>query len=59
RVSALAFDGSGRWLVTGNWDGDIRQWSMRSLDEPAGRLLAEAEDAWGMTLDELRSASQP
>ncbi|MCX4241207.1 WD40 repeat domain-containing serine/threonine protein kinase [Paraliomyxa miuraensis] len=53
RVSALAFDGAGQWLVSGSWDGDVRQWSMVALERPAAELLAEAEHAWGTTLDAL------
>ncbi|MEX1368879.1 MAG: serine/threonine-protein kinase [Nannocystaceae bacterium] len=53
RVSALAFDPAGQWLISGSWDGDIRQWSLRSLLADPEVLLAEAERAWGLTLDGL------
>lgn len=56
RVSALAFDATGQWLVTGSWDGDVRQWSMHALEQPADTLLGQAESAWGTTLDELLAA---
>lgn len=53
RVSAVAFDATGEWLVTGSWDGDVRQWSMRALELPADALLRQAEAAWGITLEAL------
>ena len=39
--------------MTGSWDGDVRQWSMRALEQPPERLLHDAEAAWGLTLEEL------
>jgi WD40 repeat protein len=56
RVSALAFDAEGAWLISGSWDGDIRQWSMHPLALEPAAALAEAERAWGLTLDELLRA---
>jgi WD40 repeat protein len=53
RVSSLAFDGTGEWLLTGSWDADLRHWSMRALEQSPASLLAEAEAAWGLGLDEL------
>ena len=58
RVVALAFDPRGEWLVSGSWDGDIRQWSMLALELEPARLLAEAEAAWGLTREELLAAGQ-
>lgn len=56
RVSAIAFDARGEWLVTGSWDGDVRQWSMRALELSPEVLVGEAEAAWGITLDGLLAA---
>lgn len=53
RVSALQFDASGQWLVSGCWDGDIRLWSMRALKTPPAELLKEATEAWGQTLGQV------
>ena len=53
RVSALAFDPRDAWLVTGSWDGDLRQWSLAALDLDPSALLAEAEAAWGLSLATL------
>lgn len=53
RVAALAFDPQGQWLLSGSWDGDVRQWSLASLRAPAEDLLAEAERAWGLPLPTL------
>jgi WD40 repeat protein len=56
RISALAFADGGDWLLTGSWDGDTRQWSMRTLERSPTDVLAEAEAAWGLTLAALLEA---
>lgn len=53
RVVALAFDASGEWLISGGWDGELRQWSMHALERPPEQLRREAEAAWGLTLEGL------
>ena len=52
RVGTLDFDGSGRWLVSGGWEGTVRVWDMSVLDEPAEALVRELEAAWGMGLQD-------
>lgn len=52
-VASVAFDARSEWLVTGGWDGDVRQWSMHGLVRPADGLLAEIEAHWGRTIDGL------
>lgn len=57
RVSGLAFDSTGQWLVSGSWDGEVRRWSMASLDADPTAQLAQIEADWGRTAaDVLRSA---
>jgi hypothetical protein len=53
RVAALAFDAGGEWLISGGWDGELRQWSMHALERPPAQLRREAEAAWGLTLEQL------
>lgn len=53
RVSALAFDPTGGWLISGSWDGDVRTWSMDSLDQSPETLLEQASKAWGRTLEDV------
>ena len=36
RVSALAFDREGEFLVTGSWDGDLRFWSLDAVRQDPG-----------------------
>lgn len=50
RVPSVAFDASGRWLVTGSWDGTVRVWDLSVLDRPADALVSQLEAAWGMGL---------
>jgi len=52
RISALAFDPERPWLVSGGWDGELRQWSLHSLVRPGAELLPDLEAQWGRTLDE-------
>lgn len=53
RVSSLEFGPAGRWLISGGWDGDIRQWSLVGLDDDPQRLLEAAERAWGIEVEAL------
>jgi WD40 repeat protein len=53
RVAALAFDGGGTWLISGGWDGELRQWSMHALERSPAQVRREAEAAWGLTLEQL------
>jgi len=52
RVGSLAFDGSGRWLLSGGWDATARIWDLSVLDRGPEELIAPLEASWGMGLDE-------
>ncbi len=57
RVASLAFDQTGLWLASGSWDGELRQWSLATLERPAAELLVEIERDWGKSVSELLAAS--
>jgi len=46
RVSSVEFGPRDRWLYSGGWDGDVRQWSLASLRADAETLRREAIEAW-------------
>ena len=52
-VSALEFTPDGHTLVTGSWDGDVRLWDLRAIEADPAAVLAEARDAWGLSVDAL------
>lgn len=52
-LPSLAFSSDGAWLFSGGWDGDVRQWSLRSLERPAPELLRTIERAWGRSIDDV------
>ncbi len=45
-VSALSIDPTGRWLVSGAWDGRVRFFDLGLLTRDAGSLAAEVHAAW-------------
>jgi WD40 repeat protein len=57
RVSAIAFDPSGAWLVSAGWDGAVRQWSMRDIRRDPEALAREIEGAWGRVHGDLVASS--
>ncbi|MFO0633703.1 MAG: WD40 repeat domain-containing serine/threonine protein kinase [Nannocystaceae bacterium] len=57
RVASLAFDHAGTWLASGSWDGELRQWSLATLERPAAGLLSDIERDWGRSLQQLLAAS--
>ena len=57
RVASLAFTRDGTWLASGSWDGELRQWSLATLERPATELLADIERDWGRSLQQLLATS--
>ena len=53
QVAALDFTPDGKTLWSGSWDGDLRRWSLDVLVQDPAVVLAEAEAAWGLGLEDL------
>jgi hypothetical protein len=56
RVSGLAFDPGGSWLVSVGWDGVGLRWDLRDLDGDPTALTAALEARWGVGLDHATRA---
>jgi eukaryotic-like serine/threonine-protein kinase len=56
RVASLHFSSDGGSLVTGDWAGVVRRWSVPAAERPAAELVAEVEAAWRMPLDQALAA---
>ena len=52
RVASLDFSPDGGVLVTGGWDDSWRSWELSQLSVDPATLLAEAEAAWQMSLED-------
>lgn len=52
-VASVSFSADSQTLVSASWDGTARLWGLRVLDQPAQKLLEEAEKSWGITLASL------
>ncbi len=51
RATWVAFHGATLWSV--GWDGAVLRWNMSALDARAADLVAAAQAAWGLTLDDV------
>ena len=56
RVSGLAFDPGGDWLVSVGWDGVGLRWDLRGLDADPAALTAALQANWGVDLDHATHA---
>jgi WD40 repeat protein len=52
RVASLEFSPDGSFLVTGGWDDSWRSWDLSRMSADPLDLLAEAEEAWQLSLEE-------
>jgi eukaryotic-like serine/threonine-protein kinase len=53
RVAAMAFDPKGAVLVSGGWDGMVRQWGLQALTAGGDSYVAALEAGWGRDLSSL------
>lgn len=53
RAQSLAFAPSGESLVSGSWDGDLRVWDLRHVEQDTAALSEALEAAWGRGLADV------
>ncbi len=52
RAPHVEFSPDGETIITASWDGTVRRWALPPLTRPAAGLRAEAEQRWGMGLED-------
>jgi len=58
RVGSVHFTADSQSLVTGDWAGVVRRWSLADAVRPASELVAEVESGWQMEFADALTAGR-